>query len=145
MVHFEDPDNYNASFGEGSPIQRPSTDSNSKKPIDLPHLLNLPSPGTFKQHASYHARRDGNPTQDRNTHEAFFRNLIIYQSPQAARLKIPRLMVDQEIVVPPCFRVVAELVVSQSQIEETFAPALGGCAEDLGEQTDPFLLFAAGG
>ena len=47
-------------------------------------------------------------------------------------------------VVPLRLGVIAELVVTQRQIVETFAATLGRDAEDLGKQADAELLVVAG-
>jgi hypothetical protein len=51
-------------------------------------------------------------------------------------LKVRGFLIEEEIVVTTSFCVVSELVVTEGEVVEAFAAALGGGAEDVREETD---------
>src|ERR1700712_115974 len=98
-------------------------------------LIHSPSPPTApKQEPPYYTSGNRNTAYYSNTHQSLLGHLIVDQSPQIRRLHVHRLLVQQQIIVPPRLAVVAQLVVSQCQVVQTFATSLGRHAEDLGEE-----------
>ena len=82
-----------------------------------PHL---PLSSAPEDHASYDPGSDSQSTHNGHPDESLFCNLVVNQSPQAARLEVRRLVIKQEVIITPCFCVVAEFVVTQRQVVETF-------------------------
>jgi hypothetical protein len=105
----------------------------------------LPLPRTLQQKAPHNPRRNRDSSHDSHAHHALLCHLIIDQVLQAASLQIRRLQLQQQLVVPPCFCVVSQLVVAQRKVVEAFAAALARVAEDFGEKAYALLLFVARG
>lgn len=90
----------------------------------------LPLPSTLEDEASNHSRRHHKSTNDRRAHQSLLRNLVVNQPLQAPRLEIPRLVLQEQVVVPSRLGIAAQFVVSQRQVVKTLPPALRGAAED---------------
>jgi hypothetical protein len=53
---------------------------------------------------------------------------------------------EQDVIVSPGLRIVAQFIVAHCQVVEAFAPPIGRCAEDIGKKLDaPLLLLAVRG
>lgn len=105
-------------------------------------VLSLP-PYIPHQYPTNDTGRHGEAAHDRDTHQALPRHLVVYQRPQVGGLQVGRLLLEQEVVVPPSLGVVAQLEVTECQVVEALAAAFGRDAEDLGEEDDAKLLVVA--
>lgn len=72
----------------------------------------------------------GNPANDGNSDQTLFRDLVVDQLAQAGGLQVSGLVVEQEIVIPTGFGVVAQLEVSESEVVKAFPASFGSAAED---------------
>lgn len=107
------------------------------------HYRHLSPPRVPHQHASHDAHRHCSRTDDSHTIQPLSLHLIINQAPQALRLQIPRLDVQQTVIIPLRLAKVAQFVVPQPQIVQALSPPLRACAVDFGEQSHAFLLLGA--
>lgn len=82
------------------------------------------------------ASGDSHAAEDGDAHETLLGNLVVDELTEVGGLQVGGLLVEQEVVVPPGLGVVCELVVAEGEVVEAFAAALGGEAEDVGEETD---------
>lgn len=114
-----------------SPPERNPTSPNSHAPLSLP----LP-PHVSHQHAADDAQADGDAANDGDADEALAGDLVVDEGAQIARLEVGGLLLEEEVVVAAGLGVVAEPEVAQGEVVEALAAALGGGAEDLGEEDD---------
>lgn len=94
-------------------------------PLNIPH-----------QKRTHHARCDRNAADDGDAHEPFLGDLVVDELAQVGGLEVSGFLFQQEIVVAAGLAVVSELVVAEGEVEEALAAALGGDAEDFGEEAD---------
>lgn len=127
-----------------------TVNAGAPEPVRAPTGLHLPlqrrlplSPHIPHQHASNHTCRHRKAAHDGNAHQPFLCDLVVDQRSQVARLQVCGLLFQQQVVVPPCLCVVAQFEVTQGQIVQAFAAALGRGAEDFGEEDDAELLIVA--
>lgn len=99
---------------------------------------------SLEEQSSNNTRRHSQSSNNRHPDQALFRDLILDQLAQALCLQVPRLDVQQTVVVTLRLGVVAQFVVSQREVVETFSSAVRALAEYVGEKTYAFLLFDAG-
>lgn len=99
----------------------------SRPPCDLSS-----PPRVLHDESTHHASRDAHSAQYRNSHQPLLGYLVIDQLSQIPRLQVARLPLDEKIVVASCLGEIAELVVSEGEVVEALAAALGREAEDLG-------------
>lgn len=104
---------------------------------------NLPPPRVPQDESSYHTGGEADTTKNGDTHEALLGDLVVDELAQVRGLEVGRLLVEEEVVVAASLAVVAELVVAEGEVVQALAAALGGEAEDLGEETDAELLVLA--
>jgi hypothetical protein len=117
---------------------RPGLDSQPHKTSSLP-------PSAPNKQPAQNTGSNRQPTHNRHPDQSLPLHLLVDQLPQTLRLQIPRLQIQQQVVIPPRLGVVAQLVVAQREIVQTLASAVGAGAEDLGEELYAVLLLRAGG
>lgn len=96
-----------------------------------------------QQECADDAGSDANAANDGDAQEALLGDLVVDELAQVRGLEVGRLLVEEEVVVAASLAVVAELVVPEGEVVQALAAALGGEAEDLGEETDAELLVLA--
>lgn len=79
---------------------------------------------------------DSDAADDGDPHQPLLRDLVVHQLAQVRGLQVRGLLLEEEIVIAAGLAVVAELVVAEGEVVEALAAALGGDAEDLGEEAD---------
>lgn len=87
--------------------------------------------------------RNADAADDGDAEEPFLGDLVVDELAQVGGLEVGGLLVEEEVVVAAGLAVVAELVVAEGEVVEAFAAALGGDAEDVGEEADAELLVVA--
>jgi hypothetical protein len=96
-----------------------------------------------------HEKRTHNPRSDTHTteygdaHETLPRDLVVDELAQVGGLEVGGLALEEQVIVAAGLGVAAELIVAESEVVEALAAALGGQAEDLGEEADAELLVVA--
>lgn len=96
-----------------------------------------------QQESADDAGSDANAANNGDAQEALLGDLVVDELAQVGGLEVGRLLVEEEVVVAAGLAVVAELVVAEGEVVEAFAAALGGDAEDVGEEADTELLVVA--
>lgn len=96
-----------------------------------------------QQESADDAGSDANAANDGDAQEALLGDLVVDELAQVGGLEVGGLLVEEQVVVAAGLAVVAELVVTKGEVVEAFAAALGGDAEDVGEETDAELLVVA--
>lgn len=96
-----------------------------------------------QQECADDAGSDANAANDGDAQEALLGDLVVDELAQVGGLEVSGLLVDEQVVVAAGLAVVAELVVAEGEVVEAFAAALGGDAEDVGEEADAELLVVA--
>ena len=76
----------------------------------------LPSSRSLEYHSTNDSGSDCQSAHDRDAYQALFRHFFIDETPQTASLHVCRLMIQQNFIVSPSLRVIAQLVVAQGQI-----------------------------
>jgi hypothetical protein len=97
--------------------------------------------GLLEDHACSSGSGDGNPTYDRDAHQPLLVDFVVDQLPQALSLQIAGFNLEEVVVVPPGFSIVAKFVVPKGEIIETFSPTVRTLTENVAEKADPFLLI----
>jgi hypothetical protein len=69
--------------------------------------------GLLEDHTCSSGRGYGQTTNDRNAHHAFFVDFVVDQLPQTLSLQISRFQIQEIVIVPPGFSIVAKFVVSK--------------------------------
>ena len=108
-----------------------------------PRGRRLPPPCVLEEERADDARGDADTAEDGDAHEPLLGDLCVDELAQVRGLEVGGLAVEEEVVVAAGLAVVTELVVAQGEVVEAFAAALGGEAEDVGEETDAELLVVA--
>lgn len=98
-----------------------------------------------QQEGTHDTGGDADTAEDGDAHEALLGDLVVDELAQVGGLKVGGLLLEEEVVVAAGLSVVAELVAAEGEVVEAFAAALGGEAEDLGEEADAELLVVAVG
>jgi hypothetical protein len=100
----------------------------------------LPPPSRFQQECAHQPRSDCDASHDCSAYETFLGNLVVDETLQASGLQICWLKFEQQLVVPPGLRIVAEFVVSEGEVVETLAATFTRPPEDVGQEAHAFLL-----
>lgn len=103
-----------------------------------------PLPRVPQDKRSHDTRSDANTAKNSDAHESLPCDLVVDELSQVRGLEVGRLLIEEQVVVPAGLGVVAELVVSEGEVVEALATALGGGAEDVGEEADAELLVGTG-
>lgn len=119
--------------------------SNSNSNTPYPQRLPLPPSCSFKYHSAYSSRCNGHTTEYCYSQQTFFGDLVINEPSQTPGLQIRWLVIEEEVIVSAGLCVIAQFVVSESQIVQAFPPPLRCVSKYLREQANAFLLFTAGG
>lgn len=96
-----------------------------------------------QQKRTHHTRSDANAANNGDAQKAFLGDLVVDELSQVGGLEVGGLLLEEEVVVAAGLAVVAELVVAEGEVVEALAAALGGDAEDVGEEADAELLVVA--
>ncbi|KAH6607824.1 hypothetical protein Trco_004137 [Trichoderma cornu-damae] len=109
---------------------------NSPAPLSSP--LRIP-----QQKGADDTRGDADAADDGDAQEALLGDLVVDELAEVGGLEVGGFFVEEEVVVAAGLAVVAQLVVAEGEVVEAFAAALGGDAEDVGEEADAELLVVA--
>jgi hypothetical protein len=109
-------------------------------PFNLTSPLPLRAPN---KQPTNNTRSNSKPTHNSHPKQPLLLHLILNQILQTLRLQIPLLQLQQTVVIPPSLCIISQLVVSESEVVEALAPAVGALSEDVGEQLDAELLLVA--
>lgn len=99
-----------------------------------------PPPSRFQQECAHQPCSNCDASHDCSAYETFLGDLVVDETLQASSLQICWLKFEQQLVVPPGLRIVAEFVVSQGEVVETLATTLTRPPEDIGQEAHAFLL-----
>ena len=86
---------------------------------------------------------DAHAAEDGDAHEALLGHLVVDELAQVGGLQVGGFAVEEHVVVAAGLGIAAQLVVAEGEVVQALAPALGRDAEDVGEEADAELLFAA--
>lgn len=96
-----------------------------------------------QQKSTDNTSRDADAADNRHAEQALLGDLVVDELAQVGGLEVGGLLVEEEVVVAAGLAVVSELVVAEGEVVEALAAALGGDAEDVGEEADAELLVVA--
>lgn len=103
----------------------------------------LPLSGILHDKRAHNAGGQADAAEDGDAEQPLLGDLVVDELAEVGGLEVGGLLVDEEVVVAAGLAVVAELVVAEGEVVEALAAALGGDAEDFGQEADAELLVAA--
>lgn len=99
-----------------------------------------PPPSRFQQECAHQPRSNCDASHDCSAYETFLGDLVVDETLQASGLQVRWLKFEQQLIIPPGLRIVAEFVVSKGKVVETLTATFTRPPEDIGQEAHAFLL-----